>query len=236
LTITDPASAAQVIDLSREAFHRLDLKSAWERVMALVVQPGVEFGDQTVHAYHGTACQGLARFIEGVPGMVFEAHSTDYQTRSALKAMVEDHFAILKVGPWMTFALREAVFALASIEEILTPYEGSHIREILEEEMLQNPGNWNKHYSGTAAQLKISRAYSFSDRIRYYWNRPKVQNAFNRLMHNLGGQPLPLSFISQFFPDQYLAIREGLIPNHPRDLLLGKVARVLDDYAFACGT
>ena len=47
--------------------------------------------------------------------MVFEAHSTDYQTPAALGALVQDHFAILKVGPGVTFALREALWALSDI-------------------------------------------------------------------------------------------------------------------------
>ena len=51
--------------------------------------------------------------------MVFEAHSTDYQTAGALRALVEDRWAILKVGPALTFALREALFALSAIEEEL---------------------------------------------------------------------------------------------------------------------
>ena len=61
--------------------------------------------------------------IEREPGLVFEAHSTDYQTEAALRALVERHFAILKVGPGLTFALREALFALAAIEAELLPAE-----------------------------------------------------------------------------------------------------------------
>lgn len=38
--------------------------------------------------------------------LVFEAHSTDYQTKEAYKQLVHDHFAILKVGPALTFAMR----------------------------------------------------------------------------------------------------------------------------------
>lgn len=72
-----------------------------------------------VHEYHREEAQTLSRFIEAQPGLVYEAHSTDYQSREALRALVEDHFAILKVGPALTFAFREAVFALAAIEEVL---------------------------------------------------------------------------------------------------------------------
>ena len=233
LTISDPADAARTIDLTRQAFADLGLEAAWERVMALVVQPGVEFGDETVHEYNRRAAAGLKNFIETVPGLVYEAHSTDYQTRAALRALVEDHFAILKVGPWLTFAFREAVFALAEIEAALceTP---SRIRETLEVAMLTNPVHWKKHYAGNAQTQKFARSFSFSDRIRYYWNTPETQRAFEQLMKNLGDKPLPLALLSQYLPEQYEQVRSGEANNHPRELLLARVMAVLDVYASAC--
>jgi D-tagatose-1,6-bisphosphate aldolase subunit GatZ/KbaZ len=234
LTVTDPARATATIDLTQRAFSALGLEAAWERVIALVVQPGVEFGDASVHEYDRSAAVGLARFIETVPGRVYEAHSTDYQTRTALRALVEDHFAILKVGPALTFAFREAVFALAEMEEVLCEAP-SRIREMLEVAMLTNPVHWKKHYSGDAQTLKFSRHFSFSDRIRYYWNTPETQMAFEHLMTNLGEISLPLTLLSQYLPEQYVKIRAGRIKNHPRELLLDRVMDVLNDYAFACG-
>ncbi len=232
--VTDPADAFETIEMTRRAFSDLDLDSAWESVMALVVQPGVEFGDEAVHDYDHASATGLTRFIESVPGLVYEAHSTDYQTRTALHSLVEDHFAILKVGPALTFAFREAVFALAEMEEILLEGETSQLREVLEAAMLEHPSYWQLHYAGTPRQQKFSRAFSFSDRIRYYWNVPAVQNAFSRLMSNLGERPLPLSLLSQYLPKQYEKVRSGGIKNHPREFLLSRVMDVLDDYAFAC--
>lgn len=230
LTITKPEDAATTIDLAHQAFHALGLEAAWKRVIALVVQPGVEFGDESVHVYDREAAASLVRFIEPVPGLVYEAHSTDYQPRSALRALVEDHFAILKVGPALTFALREAVFALAEMEEELVEQDVSHIREALETAMLEKPGYWQKHYTGSPQQLKFARSYSFSDRIRYYWPVPGVQTALERLLHNLGDNPLPLSLLSQYLPRQYEKIRLGELKNHPRELILAKVMDVLDDY------
>ncbi len=235
LSITAAADAARTSELTHQAFKSQGLESAWERVIALVVQPGVEFGDATVHEYDRAAAAGLAGFIETVPGLVYEAHSTDYQTRAALRGLVEDHFGILKVGPGLTFALREAVFALAEMEEILVEAETSHIRAILDRRMQDNPAYWQKHYDGSPRQQQISRFYSFSDRIRYYWADPEVQAAFERLMQNLGEAPLPLSLLSQFLPRQYEKIRLGKIKNQTRALLLEQVTEVLDDYAFACG-
>ena len=234
LTVTEPASAGQTIDQTRQAFSSMGLDSAWERVIALVVQPGVEFGDASVHNYDRAAAAGLARFIETVPGLVYEAHSTDYQTPASLRQLVEDHFAILKVGPGLTFAFREGVFALAEMEAILVEGETSQLREVLAAAMVENPTYWQKHYDGTPSQQKFSRAYSFSDRIRYYWNVPAVQSAYSHLMGNLGDRPLPLSLLSQYLPGQYLKVRSAEIKNHPHEILLSRVKDVLDDYAFAC--
>jgi D-tagatose-1,6-bisphosphate aldolase subunit GatZ/KbaZ len=234
LVVTDPADAAGTIDLAQRAFSSRKVEAAWERVIALVVQPGVEFGDETIHEYDRPAASGLKQFIETVPGLVYEAHSTDYQTQEALRAMVEDHFAILKVGPGLTFAFRQAVIALAEMEKILlTGKPTSHLQNVLEQAMLTNPSHWQRHYAGSPEQQKFARLYSFSDRIRYYWTDPAVQKAVERLMANLGQRPLPLSLVSQYLPRQYEQIRIGRLPNRPRALLLGRVMDVLDDYRYA---
>jgi D-tagatose-1,6-bisphosphate aldolase subunit GatZ/KbaZ len=235
LAVTSPADAAVTLDLTHPAFSALKLDSAWERVVALVVQPGVEFGDASIHEYDRAAVAGLARFIETVPELIYEAHSTDYQTRESLQALVEDHFAVLKVGPGLTFAFREAVFALAEMEQVLVEREPSRIREVLEAAMLANPLHWQKHYAGTPDQQSFARQYSFSDRIRYYWVMPEVQKAFSRLLENFSNQPLPLALLSQYLPTQYTHIREKRLPNRAREILLDRVTDVLEDYRFACG-
>ena len=67
-TITNPADAARTIELTHLAFTGLDLEAAWERVIALVVQPGVEFGDDTIHDYDRTqlpASPGSSKPFQG---------------------------------------------------------------------------------------------------------------------------------------------------------------------------
>ena len=98
VSVTKVEDARQTIDVTREAFARAGLQSAWERVIAVVVQPGVEFGDDFVLPHQPEAARELSKFIES-QALVYEAHSTDYQTREALTNLVRDHFAILKVGP-----------------------------------------------------------------------------------------------------------------------------------------
>jgi D-tagatose-1,6-bisphosphate aldolase subunit GatZ/KbaZ len=229
LVVTRPEDAARTIELTRQAFTDAGLESAWNRVIALVVQPGVEFGQSTIHDYDRHAAQSLSKYIETVPNLIYEAHSTDYQRRTALKEMVEDHFAILKVGPALTFAFRQAVYSLAAMEELLCN-NPSNLRGEMEAVMLADPRHWNSHYAGDENQLKIALHHSFSDRIRYYWNAPRAKEAFNRLMSNLGEAPLPLTLISYYFPDEWEEVRSGTLPATARSLLLRKITQVLDEY------
>ena len=237
LQVTRPEAARRFLDLVRAAFDAQGLGRAWERVIALVVQPGVEFGDDTVHAYDRDKARALKQEIESVPGVVYEAHSTDYQTTGALRRLVEDHFAILKVGPALTFAFREAVFALALVEEDWLGGRGatlSVIREVLERAMLARPEHWRKYYHGDEAALRLARAYSFSDRSRYYWPVPEVQEALARLVANLLQRPAPLTLLSQHLPWALEAVRSGVLPNDPRALIRLRIREVTAAYAQAC--
>jgi D-tagatose-1,6-bisphosphate aldolase subunit GatZ/KbaZ len=234
LKVTKVESIAETLALTQKAFIARGLEAAWQRVIALVVQPGVEFGDEMVHVYNREKAGELAKYNETLHGMVYEAHSTDYQSRQSLRFLVEDHFAILKVGPALTFAFREAAFALAEIEEKIIETAPSHLRAVLESTMLENPAEWQKHYSGTNNQQKVALAFSFSDRIRYYWNYPAVKLAFERLMQNLSNQALPLSLVSQYFPRQYENIRNGTIQNDAKKILISHISEVLDHYQYAC--
>ena len=239
LVVTSTEDVAETIEVTREAFFERGLESAWRRVRAVVVQPGVEYGDATLFEYDRTVAAGLVRFIEGQAGLVYEAHSTDYQIAEALRQLVEDHFAILKVGPALTFAFREGVYALALIEEELLAGRRdvtlSRVRQAMDEAMLAKPVYWQQYYQGSNRQQALARKYSYSDRSRYYWPVPEVQSALSRLLQNLAGQELPLTLLSQYLPAQYARIRECQIANKPRAILLDKVERVLSDYSYACG-
>jgi D-tagatose-1,6-bisphosphate aldolase subunit GatZ/KbaZ len=239
LAVTEVEDAQETIELTREAFKRAGLEAAWERVIAVVVQPGVEYGDDSLFVYDRQAAARLSRFIDLYEKLVFEAHSTDYQSRDTLRMLVKDHFAILKVGPALTFAFREAVFALAMMEtEWLSKCRGielSRILQVLEEAMLSNPGHWIKYYAGSKAYLQFARKYSFSDRSRYYWPDARVRKSLARLLDNLERHPVPLTLLSQFLPMQYERVRAGALPNTPTAHIHDKIRHVLADYAHACG-
>ena len=237
--VTKVESLSQTIQTAERAFNQRGLEAAWKRVVAVVVHPGVEFGDQVVFPYLPEKTRDLSAFVEAQWHGVHEAHSTDYQTPVALRRMVRDHFAILKVGPWLTFAFREAVFALAAIEEEWLGASKSivlsHVRETLEEAMLAGPQYWRSYYHGDDAALRFARKYSLSDRCRYYWPQPKVTAALQTLLANLGAHPAPISVLSQYLPNQSEALRAGRIENNPAELIRNKIAEVIDHYAYACG-
>jgi len=239
LSVTPPEAARCTIETTRSAFRKIGLEEAWQRVIGLVVQPGFEFGNESIVEYDRDRAQQLSRAIEQFPGMVYEAHSTDYQRRKALREMVEDHFCILKVGPALTFAFREAIFALAAIEEELCKayrtLDPSRLRPVVEEVMLSQPEHWEKHYPSSAERCILERGYSFSDRIRYYWPNPRIQKSLNRLIENLKRVTIPLSILSQYLPGEYKAVRRELISKTPEALIEHKIQTVIDDYRFACG-
>ncbi len=233
--VTKVEDVRQTIEITSEAFSRQGIEAAWKRVIAVVVQPGVEFGDDFVIDYRPEATRDLVHFIESVPQLVFEAHSTDYQMPQALHKLVRDHFVLLKVGPALTFAFREVVFALAMIEnELFPPDKRSNLIFVLDEVMVRHSEHWEKYYHGTPEQQAYKRKYSLSDRVRYYWTMPEIQLAVEILLKNLGGKPLPLSLVSQFLPTQYPRIRAGKLNGDPRTVISDKVKGGLVDYTSAC--
>jgi D-tagatose-1,6-bisphosphate aldolase subunit GatZ/KbaZ len=182
----------------------------------------------------------LRSFAESQERLVFEAHSTDYQAEDALRALVEDHFAILKVGPELTFAFREAVFALEGIERELlerrAPDQLSGVRHALDRAMCADPRHWKAyHGEGDEEGLRLRRQFGLSDRARYYWTVPEVQEAVRRLFANLDAERLPRGVVSQYLPDALERAEAGPPDGRAARLARHHVRRVLARYARACG-
>ncbi len=235
---TSTQDAAHTIQTVKESFKNAGLSEAWSRVIGVVVQPGVEFGDDQVFKYQREKAIALSEKILEFDHLVYEAHSTDYQTEANLKALVEDHFCILKVGPWLTFAYREALFALEAMEvEILgKDHENlSNLRGTLEAAMIEEPKYWEKYYQGDEQKKFFKRKYSFSDRLRYYWPLPELDLAKNRLFENLRKNKIPFSLLSQFMPVQFYQVNEGLISIEPQELVHSYIQIVSGIYSRACG-
>lgn len=235
LEVTEPDHVRKTIAVHRQAFLKDGLDDAWQRVHAVVVQPGVEFSLTSVIQYDRDKAKELNNVISETDNFVFEAHSTDYQNPENYKSLVEDHFAILKVGPQLTFALREALYALADIERhLINGKQCSNLYETCEAEMLASPKYWERFYFGSEDEKKFLRHFSYSDRIRYYWTNRKISEAVDKLIHNLSKGPIPLPLISQYFPEYYLQISKGDLKGNPESLIKAKIRSVLESYSSAC--
>ena len=230
---TSPDAARQTIAVHRDLFARAGIPEAFERVLGIVVQPGVEFGNQNVIRYDPAKATSLVGVLAGEPGLVFEAHSTDDQGVQPLSELVQDGFAILKVGPELTFVLREALYALDLIASDLVPGYGDRpLMHEMERIMLARPGDWQRHYPGDAATQAWLRHYSLSDRIRYYWASEAARAAVARLIAALQGHKLPLPLLWQHFP---AAAGFAERPLDPEELLVWRVGESLEAYHAACG-
>ncbi|MGS4944706.1 D-tagatose-bisphosphate aldolase, class II, non-catalytic subunit [Meridianimarinicoccus sp. RP-17] len=230
MEVTAPDAPMRTHAVHREAFDALGLRDAFGRVIALVVQPGVEFGHDGVIQFDPARAANLSAALGTLPGIVFEAHSTDYQTGPALTALVQNGFAILKVGPWLTFALREALYGLDAVADVLDghPPKG-RLMAAMEAAMQADPAHWRSHYTGSDREQWLLRHFSLSDRIRYYWPSGTAQAAVGELLARLGDTPVPAPLAAQFLPAA--SVTEAL-PAH--ELIVQAVAGVLDIYDTAC--
>jgi D-tagatose-1,6-bisphosphate aldolase subunit GatZ/KbaZ len=234
LGITSVAKVEETLRLYEARFKAARLEPAWNRIMAIVVQPGVEFGDCLVAPYCSERARTLSRFHDRLPAdMTYEVHSTDYQSAGNLSQMAADHFTLLKVGPCLTHAFGEAVFGLARIEyEQLHRRLGvqlSNIAEVLEAVMLENPVHWQSHYRGSPEKLRFLRLHSRRDRLRYYWSHPAVAGALKRLLANLEPGLSP-AWVEAHWPGLNAARPSDRSPIDPATLIRRCIQMALKPY------
>ena len=233
LAVTSVEAFKDTVATYKRVWEEEGVGEGMNDVIAVVVQPGVEFGDDQVFLYDSAAAAELCAALKEFPEVCFEGHSTDYQSAKCLKAMVEDGIAILKVGPALTYGLREALFSMSLMENELVPAEErSNFIDVLENTMLANPGNWQKHYHGDEKQLHLARKYSFSDRARYYMGQPEVLEAMNKLFTNLNTYKIPLNMLHQYMPLTYAKVRDGELPLEAKELAMDGVTNFMLDYEY----
>ncbi|MDO4523013.1 MAG: class II D-tagatose-bisphosphate aldolase, non-catalytic subunit [Eubacteriales bacterium] len=234
LAVTKPEAFEDTVNTYKRMFAEYGVADGWKDVIAVVVQPGVEFGDDQVFFYDHDKATMLCAKLADYPEIGFEGHSTDYQSAECLRKMVEDGIVILKVGPALTYGLREALFALGMMEAELVPEaERANFAQVLDEVMLKDPKNWKKHYHGDEKQLALARKYSFSDRARYYIGQKEVQEAMEKLFVNLRKYEIPKNMLHQYMPLQYKKVMAGELTLDPRDLALDGVIEFMEDYEYA---
>ena len=235
LAVTSREAAAETLAVHRRIFNEAGLAHVWQRVIALVVQPGVEFNHDSVVDYDPARAVHLTELLKDEEGLVYEAHSTDYQKPEAYRNLVRDGFAILKVGPALTFAMREVLAALSLIEaELVAHWQCSQLMEVLDRVMLEDRRHWEHYYTGDEQTMRLLRRYSYSDRVRYYWNKPEVKEAVEKLMLNLRRTAIPETMLSAFLPEQYRAVRAGTLQPDAHSMIIHRIRQVLRAYADAC--
>ncbi len=228
IAATDPKAAHATLDAHRTAFLEAGLSGALERIGALVVQPGVEFSPMQVHHLPTRRDPGLMAATAGWD-ICLEAHSTDYQHAEVFPRLAELGFAFQKVGPALTFAWRQAVYALDSLQE-MAGWGARVVQPAMETLMLAEPVHWQGHYHGSDEEKRIARHFGLADRIRYYWPRLEAQTAVATLFDRLEGRALPEPLLWQVFDGATLALLEGA-PT-PQSLLRAEIQRALNPYFF----
>jgi D-tagatose-bisphosphate aldolase class II non-catalytic subunit len=221
LALTTPNAARVTLDMHREAFAARGLNAAMDRVIGVVVQPGVDFSNDAIHAYDPPLAAALAAAAPGFDGPLYEAHSTDYQSAAALDALVGDHFAILKVGPELTFAYRQAVMALERLEALMgLPPSG--LTDTLLTAMRARPADWRTHVA-PGAREEAMMLYGLSDRPRYYWPVPEVQAAQARLFAALRAARAEPGLVAQVTGGLAADISPAILPETVIDRMVGAV-------------
>lgn len=236
VSVTKTEDFERTVKIFKEIYAQNGL--SFDDIVAVVIQPGVEFADDSVCEYNAEKAHELVETLKKYDGLIFEGHSTDYQTKESLREMVRDGVGILKVGPALTFAYREAIYALELIEKELyktKPYVRlSNIRNIVENTMLDNPSNWEKHYHGTRTDIALSMSFSYSDRCRYYMTDKCVVDAVDVLINNINNAKIPLTLISQYMPEQYKHIRADKNETLSAQWLIkDKIKDLISDYVYA---
>jgi D-tagatose-1,6-bisphosphate aldolase subunit GatZ/KbaZ len=112
--------------------------------------------------------------------------------------------------------------------------ERSELLSVVEHRMQEEPGYWEGYYPGGPAARHLLRRYSYSDRIRYYWAYPDVEDAQRRLFSNLAAREIPQPLLSQYLPRQYERVRHGGLESVPEALVFDRIRDTLQDYAVAC--
>lgn len=232
LEVTSPQDFENTINIYDKIFKEYGFKNFWDNIVAVVVQPGVEFSNEDIHDYDRNDSKELCAKLKEYPNLVFEGHSTDFQFPEKLKEMVEDGVAILKVGPALTFALREGLFSLSLMEKelIKNEYQRANFIELLEEVMVNNPKDWEKYYQGNELEKELQRKYSFSDRSRYYMSNTIINKCIEKLFKNIDSTEIPLGMIMQYLPKSYVNLRTKKNKNTAKNLVKTNIINVLNDY------
>lgn len=222
---TTPAAAMDTLAAHQAAFDARGLGDIITRVIGLVVQPGVEFSPMQVHHFPLDRDPALRPVMMSWPNLCLEAHSTDYQTPQVYPRLAELGFALHKVGPALTFAYRQAVYAL----DMALGLAGNSVGLIdkMTAVMQAQPKYWQGHYS---ADDRYAPHFGYADRIRYYWPDPTVQSAIAQLQDRVDATTIPDPVLQQFFAPSVLDRADMLSGTQFTRLIHAQIEIALEPY------
>ncbi len=217
----------------QDAFDEIALVDAWKRVIGLVVQPGLEFGPTRIDRLNVGSANELSAALQDFEHICFEAHSTDYQYDGVFPELARRNFAVLKVGPALTFAYRQALYALDHLSHHLAPgRSGTELSDTMEQLMLGKPEYWQNHYAGSESSQYQQRHFGYADRIRYYWPEAKAQAAIAVLFSTLGKRVPPRPMLEQYFAPEILRQAGSLDEDWAKQLVKAQIQQALTPYLF----
>ena len=210
------------LETHRRAFARAGIASSFARVIALVVQPGVEFDHHRVVDYQPVMADGPQQDAQRANRRSCSRRIPPTTSRqAALSALVNDGFAILKVGPALTFAMREALYGLDHIALETDPsWESSALKPQMERIMLAEPKYWLDYYRGGPGRaacpptLQLQRSHPI-----LLARRGRQSGSVSSPGKVWRCEPIAEPLISQFLPRCYQAVRRGIIAPHPQQLI-----------------
>lgn len=222
---TTPQAARATLHAHEAAFEKAGLGAVKDRIVGLVVQPGVEFAPMSIHRLPMQNDPGLKAVALEWPNLCLEAHSTDYQHPAAFARLAALGFAFQKVGPALTFALRTALYALDTALGYLG--RGVGLFDTMERVMLSQPSHWQGHYGKDDL---LARHFGLSDRIRYYWSLAPAQEAADTVRSRVKAQKLPEPLLMQVFDRAVLDRAEHLDGSLDQRLIDASIELALDPY------
>ena len=184
--------------------------SAWPRVIATVVQPGVEFDHHKVIDYAPEKARALSTFIEPVDavrlrGAFDRLPDAPAACRAGARSLRDPEgrarrYLCAARGACGRSTRSSARCSSADRAPGFARSRSSDARRA---------AHWRKYYHAQPARTRLELQYSLSDRIRYYWPDPQIAAAQRQAVRQPARDPPPLALVSQYLPIAYAACRAG---------------------------
>jgi D-tagatose-1,6-bisphosphate aldolase subunit GatZ/KbaZ len=204
--VTTPETLARALDLHEAAFAGAGLGPAvWRRVRTVVVRLGLGYGPTYVERFDMEQPDLLSAVLQDRDRIALEVRGADYQTASACADLTRRNVAVLGLGPALSFAWREALYALSHVHGWTSG--SAHVSERMEALMLADPAAWGADDPATAhlatdAQQRMLRHFGFLDRIRHYW--PRARPELEAMADDLQASGMPYPLLLQYLPPETL--------------------------------